>query len=92
MLIKNDKQEVILDSGKYFGEYGVLYNQNSPFSIIANEETHFVTIKKDIFKDIFSKLMMKSENERRIFLKTKFDVFETSNRFDEYYNRISVIV
>ncbi len=91
--LKNqEKIDFQLEAGKCFGDYPILNNQQSAFSLIASEETHLISIDSGIFNELFSKCILKAENDRKIFFKSCLDVFKESHRFEEYYQRVSLVV
>jgi len=88
----SEKIDFALEAGKTFGDYPILNNQESAFSLMASEDTYLIYIDSGIFTELFSKSIIKSENERRIFFKNGLDIFKESHKFDEYYQRVSVVV
>lgn len=87
-----DKIDFAIEAGKCFGDYPIINNPQSAFSLMASEETHIICIDSGIFKELFSKFILKAENDRKVFFKTCLDVFGESHRFEEYYQRVSLVV
>lgn len=86
------KLNINLDMGSCIGDYGIINQTPSKFSIYTSEDTHLITIDSNIFYEVFNKLISKAESERKLFFKMKFNIFKHSFKFDEYYKRISLIV
>jgi len=87
-----DKIDFAYEAGKCFGDYPIINSQKSAFSLMASEETHLFSIDSSLFNELFSKYILKAENDRKIYLKNCFNIFRESNKFEEYYQRISVVV
>lgn len=85
-------EQYILDSGKCFGDWGIVYNQTRNSSAVAAEETHCLTLSKDMFEEYFGKFIIKAENERKKFFKEKLDIFKNNSKFDDYYKRVKLLV
>ena len=80
------------ETGKCFGDYPIINNQQSSFALMASEETHLIYIDSGIFNELFSKFILKAENDRKTFFKNCLDIFRESHRFEEYYHRVSLVV
>ena len=77
--------------GFCLGDYGIINEIPSRYSIFTSEDTHIITINSIFFYENVNKLILKADNERKLFFKNQLNVFPSYN-YDEYYKRISLIV
>ena len=91
-LCDTQKLNINLDIGSCMGDYGIITQTASKYSLFTSEDTYIITIDSIFFQEILSRLISKGENERKLFFKLKLDIFRESYKFDEYYKRISIIV
>lgn len=82
----------MLDKGKCFGDWGLVYNQPRTASAVAAQETYCFTLMKEIFDEHFGKFILKAETDRRNFFREKLHILKDAVKFDEYYKRIIVMV
>lgn len=93
--MKKDNAEIeklVLQEGKCFGEWGIIYNEKRSASAYTLEETYLMILPKQIFIDCFSSSVLKAENERRKFLKQKIPSFYQNHTATHYFKRISIEV
>jgi hypothetical protein len=69
-----------------------MINTNSKTSIgFASEDSDLFFLDKEFFMDFFSKPIIKSENERKLFIKKIIQPLAEFG-FDDFYNKITPIV
>lgn len=74
--------------GNCFGEWAIIYNQPRSASAYIAENTHLISIEADKFEEFLSKSVIKSEVDRKNFIRNKIASLANLNNFDEYYKRI----
>jgi CRP-like cAMP-binding protein len=82
----------ILEKGKCFGDYNIIY-QNKRSSIAkAIEDTICIGIPFDKFEYYFSDCILRKERERSLFLKEKLNIKNNEKIFEEFYKKMEKIV
>ncbi len=77
--------------GECFGDWDLINSNSKTKFAFAYEESDIFVLDKDYFIDYFSKPIIKSENERKLFIKKTIQPL-TNYGFDEFYNKIHPIV
>ena len=80
-----------MKEGECFGDWAILNKNLKPSLAVASEETDIFYLDKEFFIDFFSKSIIKSENDRKSFLKQVLQPM-TSLGFEDFYNKITPIV
>ncbi len=77
--------------GECFGDCEIINNNSKTTIAIASEDSDLFVLEKDYFMDYLSKPIIKSENERKLFIKKIIKPL-TSCGFDDFYNKLNPIV
>lgn len=91
--LEDDEEERIqFTQGNCFGEWAIIYNQPRSGTAYVLEDTDLFYLDKDDFNDHFAKPVVKSDMDRKFFLKSRITTLSQLSKFDEYYKRIVPIV
>lgn len=82
----------VFSAGKYFDEWGIIYNNLRTYSAYTKEDCHFITIDKVDFDKVWTKHIIKSDNEKRSFITEKLPHIAKMRKFDQFYKQMSLMV
>jgi len=87
----NNGMKIYQKEGDCFGDWEMISCNSKTTFAFASEESDLFVLDKDYFIDYFSKPIIKSANERKLFIKKIIQPL-TNFGFDDFYNKISPIV
>jgi hypothetical protein len=96
-----DKNNIIKElkyfskEGYCFGDFDILGKGSKYQSAFAVERSEILYIHKEYFMEFFSKSILRSQVERKNFIKSVFNIFEDEeedNNFNDFYSKTKAIV
>lgn len=88
-----EKEQIvcILESGEYFGDWGLLESKPRYASAFAYEDTDLFFLTRDKFEHTLSKSLRRTNNEQKEFLKVAIPPFIKIGQFDFLFKTITKI-
>ena len=87
-----EEERIHYSPGDCFGEWAIIYNQPRSASAYVVEDSDLFYLEKQSFSDHLAKLVVKSDVERKLFIKSRIPTFNSTDKFDIYYKRIVPLV
>ena len=78
--------------GSSFGEWDIIYNQQRSRSAFAINDLDLIYVDKENFNRYFSKYFIKSDQEKRIYLKNVIEPLKNLTKFDDLYKKMQYCV
>jgi len=89
---KSEEELVRLSDGMCFGEWGLIYNLPRAASAFTMEDTHILSLDKDLFKYCFFKNMIRAIGERKNFFIKRLPFLRGSTRVEDFLKNINPLV
>jgi CRP-like cAMP-binding protein len=89
---KNEIEQYHIEEGEIFGDFGLIKEIPRTASAFVKEESYVICIDKNPFEEYFLRPILRSENERKNFIKINLEVLTGTHRFNEYYERMTIYV
>jgi hypothetical protein len=89
---KNEVEQYQIDEGEIFGDFGLIKEIQRTASAYVKEESYLICIDRNPFEEYLLRPIIRSENERKAFIKINLEVFTGTHRFNEYYERMTIYV
>ena len=90
--IKNEVEQYHIEEGEFFGDFGLIKDIQRTASAYVMEESFVICIDKFPFEEYFLRAILKSEAERKTFIKINLEILTGTHRFHEYYDRMTIYV
>lgn len=87
----NNDVKIYSKEGECFGDWDIINNTSKPTIGIATEESDLFVLDKDYFIDYLSKPIVKSESERKLFIKKILKPLMNFG-FEDFYYKINPLV
>jgi CRP-like cAMP-binding protein len=83
-----EEERMQYSSGDCFGEWAIIYNTPRSASAYVVEDSDLFFLDKQAFTDHMAKYVIKSDVERKTFIRSRIPTFNSIDKFDIYYKRI----
>lgn len=85
-------EKEVYSTGKFFDEWAIVHNLLRVNSAYTKEDCHLIAIDKADFDRIWTKHILKSDNEKRSFVAEKFPNIAKMRKFDQFFKQMALLV